>query len=228
MRHRSQSNPIGCRTLFFIFALAAALLSSGCAGAVGGSNSSSGIQGLSVTPASLSFGSVNTGGSATQSATLTNSGSSSISIANVSVSGAGFSVNGVPSGLTLSPGQSATLTAKFSPSSAGAVSGGATLTSSDASAAVVALSGTGVSGASHSVTLTWGPSGSKVAGYRAYRATSSGGQYTALNSAVNPLLQYTDSTVQSGATYYYVVTSVAADSTESVYSSQVSAVIPKP
>jgi hypothetical protein len=227
MRHTFQFDLVRCRSVLFIFGLAALLFSAGCAGAVGGSNSSSGIQGLSVTPASLSFGSVNTGGSATQSATLTNSGSSLISITNVSVSGAGFSVSGVPSGLTLSPGQSATLTAKFSPASTGAVTGGATLTTSDASAAVP-LSGTGVSGASHAVTLIWAPSTSKVAGYRAYRATSSGGQYTALNSAVNPLLQYTDSTVQPGATYYYVVTSVAADSTESLYSSQVSAVIPKP
>jgi hypothetical protein len=214
-------------SVLFIFTLMFGLLSSGCVGATG-SPSDSGIPGLTVTPASLSFGSVNMGGSATQPATLKNSGSSSISIANVSISGAGFSVSGVPSGLTLSPGQSATLTAKCSPSSAGAVSGSATLTASDTSAALVALSGTGVSGASHSVTLTWSPSSSKVAGYRAYRATSSGGPYTALNSAVNPLLQYTDSTVQSGATYYYVVTSVAADTSESGYSTQVNAVIPKP
>jgi len=34
--------------------------------------------------------------------------------------------------------------------------------------------------------------------------------------------------VSSGATYYYVVTAVAADGTESSFSSQVQAVIPTP
>jgi len=41
-------------------------------------------------------------------------------------------------------------------------------------------------------------------------------------------LSYTDSTVQSGQTYYYVTTAVDAAGLESSYSSQVHAVIPFP
>ena len=68
----------------------------------------------------------------------------------------------------------------------------------------------------------------RSAGYRAYRSTASGGPYTSLNAAAVSQLRYTDSTVQSGSTYYYVVTSVAADTAESAYSNQASAAIPKP
>jgi fibronectin type 3 domain-containing protein len=37
---------------------------------------------------------------------------------------------------------------------------------------------------------------------------------------------YTDSTVQSGTTYYYVATAVDAAGSESMYSNQVQAVVP--
>jgi len=92
----------------------------------------------------------------------------------------------------------------------------------------IALSGTGVTPSTHSVTLTWNASTSSVAGYKAYRATTAGGPYASLNSTANPQLRWTDSTVQSGTTYYYVVTSVAADTVESTYSNQATAAIPKP
>jgi fibronectin type 3 domain-containing protein len=54
----------------------------------------------------------------------------------------------------------------------------------------------------------------------------SGGPYTKINSALVTVLNYTDSTVVSGTTYYYVVTAVDSSGTESVYSNEVSAVIP--
>jgi fibronectin type 3 domain-containing protein len=41
-------------------------------------------------------------------------------------------------------------------------------------------------------------------------------------------LNYSDSTVQSGKTYYYVTTAVDSSGAESSYSSQVQAVIPFP
>jgi len=39
---------------------------------------------------------------------------------------------------------------------------------------------------------------------------------------------YTDSTVQAGVTYFYVVTAVDSSGNESVYSNQASATVPTP
>jgi fibronectin type 3 domain-containing protein len=39
-------------------------------------------------------------------------------------------------------------------------------------------------------------------------------------------MTYTDNSVQSGQTYYYVVTAVNSQSTESVFSTEVSALVP--
>jgi fibronectin type 3 domain-containing protein len=65
-----------------------------------------------------------------------------------------------------------------------------------------------------------------VSGYNVYRTTISGTQYTLVNSSLVSALAYTDTTVQSGTTYYYVTTAVDASGNESVYSNQVSAPIP--
>ena len=78
----------------------------------------------------------------------------------------------------------------------------------------------------HSVTLTWAASTSTVAGYRVYRGVRSGGPYTQMNSVLEVGTNYVDNTVQSGQTYYYVVTAVDSNGLESVYSNQVVAVIP--
>jgi fibronectin type 3 domain-containing protein len=56
----------------------------------------------------------------------------------------------------------------------------------------------------------------------------SGGPYTKLNATTVNALTYTDSTVSAGATYYYVVTDVASDGTESAFSNQATAVVPTP
>ena len=204
-----------------------AFLLSGCIGATGGD--SDGASGLTPTPTSVSFGNVNTDSNSTRSVTVTNSSSSSVTVSNVSISGAGFNASGVPAGLILTPGQTAALAVTFAPASTGGVTGEVTVTTNFSSTPLsIALSGTGVAASTHSVTFTWNASTSNVIGYRAYRATTPGGPYTSLNSTVNPQLRWTDSTVQAGTTYYYVVTSVAADTVESVYSNQASAAIPKP
>jgi fibronectin type 3 domain-containing protein len=78
----------------------------------------------------------------------------------------------------------------------------------------------------HSVDLSWQASPSNVQGYNVYRGSSSSGPYTKLNSAVDGSTSYTDSTVHSATTYYYVTTAVGSDGNESVYSNQVKAVIP--
>jgi hypothetical protein len=78
----------------------------------------------------------------------------------------------------------------------------------------------------HSVSLNWTASTSTVAGYNVYRATTSGGPYTKLNSSVVTGVAYTDSTVQSGLTYYYVTTAVDASGSESAFSNQATAIVP--
>jgi hypothetical protein len=80
----------------------------------------------------------------------------------------------------------------------------------------------------HTVTLTWTASTSSVSGYNAYRGTVSGGPYTKINTALEAATSYVDNTVQSGTTYFYVVTSVDSSGTESAFSNQVSAVVPTP
>jgi fibronectin type 3 domain-containing protein len=64
-----------------------------------------------------------------------------------------------------------------------------------------------------------------VTGYDVYRSTVSGGPYTEITSAVSAT-EYTDDSVQAGTDYFYVVTSVSSNGTQSGYSSQIEAQIP--
>jgi hypothetical protein len=78
----------------------------------------------------------------------------------------------------------------------------------------------------HTVAVDWNPSPSTgVAYYNVYRGTASGGPYNLLGSNITAT-SYTDSTVQLGATYFYVTTAVDANRVESVYSNEFPAVIP--
>jgi fibronectin type 3 domain-containing protein len=93
---------------------------------------------------------------------------------------------------------------------------------------VDSVTGSGAAAPQHSVALSWNASTSTVVGYNVYRGTQSGGPYAVLNSAPDATTTYTDSSVQAGATYYYVVTAVDATGTESAYSNQTQAIIPTP
>jgi len=183
---------------------------------------------LGISPTSLSFGNVTTGtSSASQNVTITNTGNSNVTISQVSASGSGYSFTGSSTPVTLSPAQSSTLAAQFSPAVAGSISGNITIVSNaSGSPAAVSLSGTGVVPVQHSVALTWNASTSTVSGYNVYRSTVSGSGYTKLDSSLVSGLTYTDSTVLNTTTYYYVTTAVDSSGTESVYSNEVSAAIP--
>lgn len=80
----------------------------------------------------------------------------------------------------------------------------------------------------YSVKLDWIASTSPVIGYNVYRGTESGGPYALQSSSLLTGTQYEDSNVQSGQTYYYVVTAVDSSDVESTYSNQASATIPEP
>lgn len=181
---------------------------------------------LGVAPTSLSFGDVTTGTtSAAQSVSITNTGNSNVNISSTAVSGTGFSMTGGGSNVTLTPSQTLSLSVAFDPGAAGSVNGSLSVTSNaTGSPATVALSGTGV--AQSSVALAWDASASTVAGYNIYRSTISGSAYVKVNSSLLSGLSYADQTVQSAATYYYVVTAVDSSGDESTYSNQVSAPVP--
>ncbi len=100
---------------------------------------------LGSNPTSLSFGSVAMGANQSLSETVTNTGSSSVTISQVAASGTGFSVSGISTPVTLTAGQSATFSVSFNPSSAGTASGNVTVTSNASNPTLnVPLSGTGV------------------------------------------------------------------------------------
>ena len=98
--------------------------------------------GLSLSTTSVAFGTELLNTATSQSVTVTLSGSVAATISGVTVSGAGFSASGLSTPLTLNPGQTATLTVGFDPTTAGAATGTVTITS-NAVTATIALSGTG-------------------------------------------------------------------------------------
>ena len=174
----------------------------------------------------LDFGTVTVASSGTQNVTLTNTGNSNVTISQVMVAGAGFNSTAA-NGLILSTGKSTTITSTFAPSLSGAAIGKITV-SSDASNSptIISLSGTGVAAASHSVTLSWAAGSVGVSGYHAYYSTVSGGPFIRMTSGPLSVPSYKDSSVQSGQTYYYVVTTVDSFNRESPYSSEVTANVP--
>jgi len=182
---------------------------------------------LTVTPASLSFGSITTGTSTTQSVTVTNSGNGGVTLSQISENGAGFSVAGITVPLTLAAGQSTSFNVTFDPASAGNLSGSVTVTSNAAnSPQAIALAGTGTAAASYSVNLTWTPSSSSYSGFNVYRGAQSGGPYSKINSGLIATPSYTDTNCSSAGTYYYVATEVDTTGAESTYSSPASAIVP--
>jgi fibronectin type 3 domain-containing protein len=65
-----------------------------------------------------------------------------------------------------------------------------------------------------------------VTGYNVYRSSVSGGPYSKVNTTLIAATTYVDTTVASGQTYFYVVTSVESNGVESANSAEVTAVVP--
>jgi hypothetical protein len=103
---------------------------------------------LGASPLSLSFGNVQPGKRVTLPETLTNSGSSSLTVSQVNASGAGFDVGGLSLPLTLTPGQSFTFGAVFAPTGAGSVKGSISVVSNASDPSLsISLSGGGTASA---------------------------------------------------------------------------------
>jgi hypothetical protein len=99
---------------------------------------------LGANPTSLNFGTVQTGTSQPLSETVTNTGGSALTISNVAVSGTGFTLSGMTTPVTLTPGQASTFTVTFAPTATASASGSVTVTSNGSNPSlVISLAGLG-------------------------------------------------------------------------------------
>jgi|GEM_PF-898652 len=180
---------------------------------------------LTVNPLNVNFGNVSVGSTASRIVTLTNTGNSNVMISRAALTGANLSLSG-GAAVTLSPSQSITLTVQYSPTTAAATAGTlAIVSNANGAPSSIPISGNGVTQAQHTVLLSWNASTSAT-GYNVYRSATSGSGYARVNSSLDGSLSYTDASVQTGQSYFYVTTAVDASGQESAYSSEVSAVIP--
>jgi len=183
---------------------------------------------LALSATSLSFGNVSDGSPEELSLTLNSTGSSAVTVSSDSIAGTGFSITAGTLPAMLNPGSSLSLTIQFLPTSAGAVSGQLTINSNSTTGSVasVALSGTGTT--PQSVSLTWSPPTSTpvaITGYNIYRSIS-GGAYTMVNSSLDTQTTFVDTTVAAGEVYDYEVDSVDAEGVESAPSNVFSVTVP--
>jgi len=181
---------------------------------------------LGVSPATLNFGNVTVGSSATQQATLTAT-NGSVTISSDRSTSSEFAILGLNLPVTISAGQSLPVTIQFTPNTSGTGSGQAGfISNAEDSPTLEQLTGTGVAQGAHNVDLSWDPGDGNAVGYNVYRGTAKGGPYQQINTALDASTNYTDSTVVSGTTYYYVTTEVNAQGEQSAYSNVAKAVIP--
>jgi len=103
----------------------------------------------------LDFGTVKVGGTKAMSLTITNSakpGNANITVTQIVATGSGFSVTTPQLPVTLSSGQSFTVSSSFAPQAPGSASGTLGITLQNMGSTAVPLSGDGASGAGHLVT----------------------------------------------------------------------------
>jgi hypothetical protein len=116
----------------------------------GSGSGSTPTPGMSVSPTSLSFGNVSAGGSSTETLTVSNSGTAKLTVTAATISGSAFSTSGLTLPLTVSPGSSAAINVRFTPTSSASATGSLSLASNaPKSPTVIALLGSSESVAGH-------------------------------------------------------------------------------
>jgi hypothetical protein len=179
---------------------------------------------LTVSPATLNFGNVAVGETATLAATLKATGGA-VTVSSASSSSSQFAVRDANFPLTVPVGQEVSLNVVFTPQHSVKSSGTLTFVS-DAADSPTAEALTGAGTAPY-VTLSWTASSSpKVSGYNVYRKTTPSGTYSKINSKLDGTTSYTDSTVKGGTTYYYATTAVNSSGKESGYSNRAQVAVP--
>jgi hypothetical protein len=191
-----------------------------------------GVPTLSINATNITFGDVFVNSPATQSVTLSSTGTAPVVVNAATISGSGLSVSGATFPFTLNPTQTATLSVEFNPIATllGLVNGSLTITSNSSTnpTVTIPISGTGET---VEVNLTWSaPSSSPdpVAGYNVYRAPSGSASYQQLNPSIVSTSQttYVDTNVQANQAYDYIVESVDALGVASAPSNMASVTIP--
>ena len=182
---------------------------------------------LIIAPTAVNLGNVTVGTSASQTNSITASGAS-VTLTSASINSSEFSLSGISFPMTIRAGQSVLATVTFAPQTSGTDNAVLSVTSNAGNNPTQPVSGVGVAQAQHTVALSWNGSGSGVAGYNVYRGAAHGGPYTQINSGLDASTTYTDDSVQSGQTYYYVTTAVNESGAESSYSNEAQGVIPTP
>ena len=173
---------------------------------------------ISLSPISLSYAA--TQGAANpsnQTVTVTNSGGTLT-----------WAATDNASWLALTPSSGSgngTLTASVNTAglAAGTYNGTITVAASGATSQQVGVVLTVNSPSTSSATLTWNAStSSNVSGYKVYRATASGAYGAPTATLQGSVTTYVSTGLQSGTTYFFVVTAFDASGTESSFSNEVS------
>jgi hypothetical protein len=187
---------------------------------------------VKTTPSAVNFGTVAVGATSAKTVTVSNSGSSSVTITSGVLTGPGFTLAGLSLPLTLAAGQSTSFQVSFAPGNTGTATGNVTLTSSEQDADyVVSLAATSTQPSSsasptYSAELSWNASASLVAGYHVYRAPQSNGQFSRITSTPVAQNSFSDGNLAGQNTFVYAVTAVDAGGQESQQSNQAVAVVP--
>jgi hypothetical protein len=181
---------------------------------------------LTANEAGIDFEDVGIGNVRRKEVILTNSGNRELSIERMSVAGQEFSVSGAGA-VKLNAGQSVSVGIDFGPKSIGERSENFVVTSTAGETVLdLPIRGTGAASSDTAVRLNWEESPVSVAGYMVYRAAEPSGPYTRISSAAVSSLEFVDTGLAAGHTYYYVVSSLGADDVESEYSSPIVATVP--
>ena len=120
---------------------------------------------LTATPASLTFTNVTVGQNQSQTETVKNTGGVSATISQATVGGAGFTISGITTPVTLTPGQSTSFSVIFTPLSAGSFSGSVAIASDASNPALnVTLSGSAIAQSTGTLNVSPVNAGSVVVG----------------------------------------------------------------
>lgn len=144
---------------------------------------------LSTNASSVAFGDVMVNTPATQSVTLTATGTAPVTIRAATLNGTGFRISGATFPLTLGPGQAVTPNVEFNPPTVGAATGQLTITSNSSTGGttVVELSGAGVAAPAPEIVIALTPANvSTTAGTtQQFAASVTGTSNTALSWTVS-------------------------------------------
>lgn len=182
---------------------------------------------LTVSPATLDFGKVTVGSSASLKAALT-AANDAVTISSDRSTSSEFSIVGLDLPVTIPAGKSTPVTIQFTPSSSGIDPAKVGFISNATNSPTLeVVTGTGIAQDAPSVYLSWDGVSAAV-GYNVLRGTAKAGPFHQINTTLDSSTNFTDSTVVAGDTYYYVTTAENAQGQQSSYSNVTEAVIPSP